>query len=454
MRVLFCVVIILISCTGNLWGQAQDIVDSKSAKLPVVSIDSIRVPASPAFKLLGEEPSSVERPTDLKSLAIDIGKLFNENNVLPKSFAMEFAPAALIPPFKKDLIEYYYPNFCSSTWQNLSLSFATSSVPDGFFHDSSFKSTKALSFGFRTQFISGQYKISEEDFKNNVYSLFLNFDYVAILTTAVIESIVFDKKNEALFSTISKPLVIENLDTFHFESSYAEEASKRDDPSISDRFRNARKGPIRKLVLEFLNEYIDSCKSNTFRINLDKFLTTWSQKNVLNSPIAIQIRKNIGAGLTTLEGKTGWFWEVAFAISGVSPNDEISHKLSNRRWGTWTTVSYRPGSTSNPEVVGVCRLLNNKTDSVNWSHYFDLGIRFISPREWPISLSVEYVNRNPFGDNNDHRLALIAEYPLSTGVYLTATVGKGFDLELPAQSHLLSILGLKFGAGSQKLTTP
>ena len=108
------------------------------AQEPLSVIDSMRVPASPAFKIIGAEPTSVERPTDLKALAIDLSTIGASGGALPTQFAMEFGIAKLFSSGRKGLFDYYFPSIGQTMIDNLSISLATGAIPEDMFVDTSF----------------------------------------------------------------------------------------------------------------------------------------------------------------------------------------------------------------------------------------------------------------------------------------------------------------------------
>ena len=97
------------------------------------------------------------------------------------------------------------------------------------------------------------------------------------------------------------------------------------------------------------------------------------------------------------------------------------------------------------------RMISNQIDSSSTTNAYDLGCRASSPRIWPAALSLEAVARISPVAKPDFRIALIGEYPLMANFYLTATFGRGFDIENPNGGNLLSVLGIKFGLGANKL---
>ncbi len=66
------------------------------------------VPDAPAFNALQSEPSNILRPSDIRTIAIDISPFIESGKfTLPKSFALEISPGALIFRDKRINIEEY-----------------------------------------------------------------------------------------------------------------------------------------------------------------------------------------------------------------------------------------------------------------------------------------------------------------------------------------------------------
>src|SRR5262245_42359826 len=60
------------------------------------SFNSLRTPTSPAFTLLGIEPTSVERPNTPSSLAASLLNQTAGFSTLPRDYALEFSPYWLV----------------------------------------------------------------------------------------------------------------------------------------------------------------------------------------------------------------------------------------------------------------------------------------------------------------------------------------------------------------------
>ena len=57
-----------------------------------VSVEDLRAPSTPAFVLLGIEPTSVQRPETPRALTTTLLSLAGDNGALPRNFAIEIAP--------------------------------------------------------------------------------------------------------------------------------------------------------------------------------------------------------------------------------------------------------------------------------------------------------------------------------------------------------------------------
>lgn len=53
------------------------------------------VPEYPAFAILGDQPTTILRPSKLRDVAVTVANIFGNSGVLPSSFAVEFAPYSL-----------------------------------------------------------------------------------------------------------------------------------------------------------------------------------------------------------------------------------------------------------------------------------------------------------------------------------------------------------------------
>lgn len=102
------------------------------------------VPQSPAFILLGSDPSNILRPATVRRLAIEMSSFVNNsgNFSLPREFGIEFSPALLIKGRSLTLIDYQN----APIPYRMRLSFATQRIPET-------NSASKIAIGFRVALI-------------------------------------------------------------------------------------------------------------------------------------------------------------------------------------------------------------------------------------------------------------------------------------------------------------
>jgi hypothetical protein len=97
------------------------------------TLDAFRTPTSPAFVLFGIEPTSVERPTTPRAVAVSLLSSGLANGVIPNNYAIEFSPYWLTSHPDLTYDKYVNATADEQLIQSLSISFATSksqSAPD------------------------------------------------------------------------------------------------------------------------------------------------------------------------------------------------------------------------------------------------------------------------------------------------------------------------------------
>lgn len=426
------------------------------AQEPLSVIDSIRVPASPAFKIVGTEPTSVERPTDLKALALDLSTLAGTGSATPSQFALEFGIAKLFSSGTKGLIEYYYPSVGSTMIDNLSLSFATAPIPDDMFVDTSEHASAAWSFGVRTHILGGSYDMDKAAFKKAIADRVSLVDNVDRFLKYVLLDMLGDSATRIQFQSM---ITAGNFSTnvlppgpsALFDAAFAEVMTTN--PALMSEVSVSDIAAIKAATTRYWGSFVQA--NTTLLTNLTPggvpgFLNTyndWSTTNILNSAAAVYSAQKLA---TMLAGKSGSFLEIAAAGAGVGKDDKVDAFLL-KRYGVWLSYAYRPGSPSDWEGAAMLRMIANEADSSGKVTSYDVGLRASSPRLWNAAVSLEGVLRFSPTYKPDIRVAIIGEYPLSESFYLTATFGRGFDLETPTSGNLLSVLGIKFGLGADKL---
>lgn len=123
-----------------------------AAQEPKIAPNDLRAPASPAFFLLGIEPTAVERPNSPRALATTLLSNTSASNLIPRNVALEVAPYWLASHPTLTFDDYYSANVAQSLLQSLSISMATSAPEE----DSLGNVATGVGFGFRTLVLSGR----------------------------------------------------------------------------------------------------------------------------------------------------------------------------------------------------------------------------------------------------------------------------------------------------------
>jgi hypothetical protein len=125
-------------------GAAQTAADS-------IALDDLRTPASPAFVLLGDAPSAVERPSTPRALAAAFFSRGKDGDLVPDNLAVEFCPYWMVGHPTMTFDGFYKANFGTRILRNLSLSVATEREElEGAATNSN------VAFGFRTLLWEGK----------------------------------------------------------------------------------------------------------------------------------------------------------------------------------------------------------------------------------------------------------------------------------------------------------
>ena len=127
---------------------------------PTVTLESLRTPTSPAFVLLGVEPTSIERPTTPKALAINVLSAAGDgDDLIPRNYALEVAPYWLIDHPDLEFEDFYDPTPWQGIKQSLSISLATKDLTD----DADGIEGTAAGLGLNLDILTGKPKPELED---------------------------------------------------------------------------------------------------------------------------------------------------------------------------------------------------------------------------------------------------------------------------------------------------
>jgi hypothetical protein len=98
---------------------------ASSAAAQVLSLDSLRPPASPAFVLLGISPSDVQKPSAPRAVSANFLGAAQQAGGVPMNYAVEFAPYWLVSRPTLTLAEYERNDLVLNIQRTFSFSFAT-----------------------------------------------------------------------------------------------------------------------------------------------------------------------------------------------------------------------------------------------------------------------------------------------------------------------------------------
>lgn len=140
----------------------------EETKLP--ALNTIRTPNSPAFSILGVQPTSVERPNTPSDVTVALDNATEGFTKFPENFAIEFAPywiskAPASLKWRED-IERHVDKSLARTF---SASLATTSKK---MND---KNLRGLAYGFRAMILSGKLSKQSEDELNALEDRLKNF---------------------------------------------------------------------------------------------------------------------------------------------------------------------------------------------------------------------------------------------------------------------------------------
>jgi len=138
------ITVLLVTIVAVIPGLGQDPKD-----LP--ALNSIRTPNSPAFSILGIQPTSVERPNTPADLTISIDNATEGFSEFPQNYALEFSPYWMTRAPRsvtwQDDVKRTLPKSIARTF---SISFATT------FKEVEGQENRGLSYGLRTFLLSGR----------------------------------------------------------------------------------------------------------------------------------------------------------------------------------------------------------------------------------------------------------------------------------------------------------
>jgi len=115
----------------------------------VDTLRAFRAPASPAFVLIDAAPTAIARPSTPQRLVMSLVSALQDEDFPPKRYALEIAPYWLTRHRTLTFEQYAAPAFWQSIIQTLSISVATTNIPEP-------DTGTVLAFGVRTAYVSSR----------------------------------------------------------------------------------------------------------------------------------------------------------------------------------------------------------------------------------------------------------------------------------------------------------
>lgn len=388
-----------------------------------VSVSMLQAPPSPAFVLLGVEPSSVERPGSVSDFSASFLSASGELSVLPESYAVSFAPYWLLGAGEETTFREYRSSvgIAETVARTLSLSAAfspTPGQPDG---------SEATSGGFGLRFSLFEGEISDA-FNPELVSL------IDLLQTS---------------AQNARALVAQALDA---DAEYQElsRSLREIEAEIAAVVRQGGVAtPDQSAIL--------TSRQAAVAARADEI--TSGPLQALLEPIQEQI------GRTRLR-RTGFKLDVAAGLVFDFPDRSIrSGDLV--RGGAWLTTGYDWGG---GVALGVARFMGSQRGI--GSDAFDLGGRLDLDRDrfalsmeavyrWlPQAETIDVIAANQSGDPNapvmqvaigDHTWRLSGGIEYSVAKNQTLSFNFGRDFEGRREGNLIAALNFIVGLGTERL---
>jgi hypothetical protein len=372
-------------------------------------ISKLTVPTSPAFSILGFEPSAIMRPTNAKSLATDILNAFDKNGKLLVNLGLEVAPYWLKSNPNLTRKDYLRPSTGQAFMQSLSISAAT--VKD------SASGNNKLSAGFRFRLYNGE-PVAELETASN--ELKLKTTIVAIINgvKSIVDANTINTKQKAI-DNIENALIKKNIGQATINN------FKKDAQSIMADYTDAL--PDIKLYLEkLLANRIEAYAALAKKVS-----------NLLYDRKGFILEFAGATGFNTTQNnsveKIGFWGNASY---NISPDDMFT--LTAR-------YMFTNGDTASNNIdIGLGFLKKNSQYNIS----FEGMARFYHAEIADININNQPIKR--IEKAFTYRLAGQVSYAISKDVSINLNIGKDFNTAFISRSGFFSILGVNYSIFSKE----
>lgn len=394
-----------------------------------ITIDDLKAPSSPAFIILGINPTSIERPATPRALGFSLLNTFTSLNVIPKNFALEVTPYWLYSHPELTFEGFYDKN---NLWMNTSFSLGTAPL------DSPFVGT-ALSFGARTLLFNGS---STEELKKKVDSLSMKLikDTYRRSIKDSINQYIGSTKEITIYSLrkqINEIILYYKNSLLNIQSDSLFQNEKQKEDFFNDYENNIIKWANEKINQSNDSAIISATEKENIKNHLDE--RTVLMNNDEDSKLVDEIRK--------LEKKrVGFLMDFAFAVSGQFLNDSLL-KGEFSKLGIWITPTL---SFKYWDFLATVRYIGKFQNKKIENNLLDCGLRIMFTRDI-FGVSLEGLLRLENEQRGKTRYSINIEYKLLEDIYITGVFGKDFDgNRMKSKGDLITLLGINFGLGKQQ----
>lgn len=425
-----------------------------------LKLDDLRAPSSPAFSILGVEPTEISRPTSWKSLQTTLSNSFFQDNklVIPKNLALEFNPFFAGMPDDSGY-DVYKTFMLDSTKNNAFRNHFNISLATGTFNsyaDTSLQNQR-MGLGVRTQLV----EMKPTRKAKNLFTSFLQLQSQITFMNVVIMG------TQAQLSLLGQDTTRghnKKTAAFSIESTLTNKVKGFNNAALNTFFITTVLPELARIEAQTPKSSSDTAswiqRDSLVIVQLNNFINNLDEQDNFRSSV-----KNVREAVND---KFGWSVEVATALLLDFPTNDLAFSMAPKG-GLWTTVTYRTEN-QHFEFGGLARYQYSRFDKKNPINNIDFGGRIMFEAEdW--SLNGELIQRfqwqvlsysNTTGQNvasvvysNDFKASLTVAYRVNDNFILNYTFGNNFSVntETPTSSNLISSVGVVYALGGPQIKT-
>lgn len=362
----------------------------------------LRVPATPAFSILGYEPSSVMRPVTTKKLSGDLLNSFDKDGKLLMNLGLEVSPYWLKSRSDLDRKTYLNPGFFQSISHTFKLSAATvKDTATGY---------NMLGLGFRMQPVRGQLTEAFQQLETEVRNS------ESIMGAAIAMKIA------PLFTADQARALIKLEETLRANA----DLSKKEIDAVMQKANKLKAQTPTLSTIEIMDKIVAEIESD--RTKLKELVEKEGKRNGLSLEIAGAARFITDAVQTGSSFRKAGIW--ASLNNYVSPKDALT--MTTRIMFTRNDTTF-----TNADIAfGYIR------EEKDFNISLEAVFRWYRAEIPDLNISSQPILR--VEKKFTYRLAAQASYTISTSVSINLSIGKEFDDPRPVPKTFFSILGLNY----------